>query len=271
MKEAATKEAVQVLRCDVRDRTALHTALQGHRFDYVFHLGGYIDHTPFFSGGRAVVDQHLTGTLNLLEALDRDALRGFVYVGSSDEYGDAPAPQVESARGRLISPYAFAKRATAELLSMLAQREALPAVTVRLFLVYGPGQDRNRFLPQLITGCLRGERIPVSPGEQSRDFCYVGDIVEGMVRAACSERTRGEVLNLASGRAITVRQMVETVVRLVGRGTPEFGARPYREGESMALVADMTKTSTLLGWKATTRLSDGLRTTVASFEERLTL
>jgi len=258
----------QVRQCDLRAGDSVAGAIRGESFDYVFNLGGYIDHTPYFAGGRQVIEQHLVGLMNLIDALDREKLQGFVQVGSSDEYGDQPAPQAGSSDSAPISPYAFAKRCGTDLIRSLARHEGFPGVAVRLFLVYGPGQDTERLLPQVIRACLRDEVLQVSPGEQQRDFCFVEDVVEGLIVAGVSPAARGSSVNIASGEPVRIRDVVERVARLTGGGQPDFGARPYRRDESMALFADISSTIDLLGWRPTTPLDVGLATTIAAYRAR---
>lgn len=258
-------DGVTVLHADLRRQTAVANALEGRAFEFVFNLGGYINHTPYFAGGRDVIEQHLTGLMNLVSALDRAALRGFVQVGSSDEYADQQAPQSGSSDSPPISPYAFAKRASTDLVRGLARHEGFPGTVARLFLAYGPGQGVQRLLPQIIQACLRDETFAVSPGEQTRDFCFIDDVVEGLIVAAVTPEARGHALNIASGEPVRIRDVVESVVRVAGGGTPQFGARPYRPGESMALFADVSLTTTLLPWRARTGLDDGLTKTVAAY------
>ena len=133
-------------------------------FDYVVNLGGYINHKLFKDGGRNLIDKHFITIQNLVEVLPRNKLKRFVQIGSSDEYGNASAPQNEKMREQPISPYSLAKVASTHFLQMLNRSENFPAVTLRLFLTYGPGQDINRFLPQIIRGCLDDATFPASAG-----------------------------------------------------------------------------------------------------------
>lgn len=233
------------------------------RFDYVVNLGGYIDHTLLQSGGGKVIHAHYDALVALIESIDRDSLRRFVQFGSSDEYGDASAPQSESLRESPISPYSAAKVAATHLVQMLHKSEGFPGVVLRPFLTYGPGQDQRRFLPQLIQGCLDGRAFPVSAGVQLRDFCYIDDAVEAVFRSLECDAACGRVFNIASGEARTIRSVVETVVRLVGSGTPQFGAIAFRPGESMALYADVGLARQMLGWEATTAFEEGVAATIA--------
>jgi nucleoside-diphosphate-sugar epimerase len=251
---------------DISSSIAIKEALGDASFQYVVNCGGYIDHTLFFKGGRQILNTHFMGVLNLVEALDRNVLRSFVNLGSSDEYGNGPAPQIETQREMPNSPYAMGKVAATHFLQALHRTEQFPATTLRPFLTYGPGQDDSRFLPQIIKGCLEGSSFPTSEGRQLRDFCFIQDTVDAVFAAFKSEQCRGEVLNIGSGRAVSIRQMIETVRNLIGKGTPRFGEIAYRPGENMGLFADIGKVKSIIGWEPKVSLEQGLEETIRWIE-----
>ena len=133
-------DCVRYLRFDMTDQTLVKKNLSDD-FDYVVNLGGYINHQLFLNGGRSLIETHFTALQNLLEVIPREKLKRFVQIGSSDEYGNAPAPQQEGLREQPISPYSLGKVASTHFLQMLHRTEGFPAVILRLFLTYGPGQD----------------------------------------------------------------------------------------------------------------------------------
>jgi nucleoside-diphosphate-sugar epimerase len=251
-----------LVRADLKDKTGLSAVLGENGFDYVFNLGGYIYHTPYLGGGREVMDAHFTGLMNLIDCIDTRELKGFVQMGSSDEYGGSLAPQREDMREKPISPYSAAKTAATYFIQMLARTENFPGVVLRPFLVYGPGQDSRRFLPQIIKACLRDEEFKTSAGIQLRDFCYVGDVAEAMLVAATTPAARGTVINIGSGVPVTIRETVEKLVSMIGGGKPQWGTIPYREGESMELYPDISLATKLMGWKPATDFDTGLRETI---------
>ena len=255
-------DGVRYLQADLTDLEHTAAILAGRVFEYVVNLSGYIDHSSLFEGGRKMIDVHFGGVQNLLQVLDRKVLKRFVQVGSSDEYGNLPAPQRELMREAPISPYSLAKLASTQLLQMLYRTEGFPAVAVRFFLVYGEEQDDKRFIPQIIQGCLEDRQFPTSAGEQLRDFCHVADISRGIIAALTSERALGEVINLASGQPVSIRAMIEKVHGLIGRGKPGFGEIAYRPGENMSLYADVEKAARLLGWQPEIDLDEGLCRTI---------
>lgn len=241
-------QALKVL-CDVKYR-------------FVVNLGGNIDHSLYQKGGRRIITTHFDGLLNLLDCLDRSRLQRFVQIGSSDEYGGSVAPQSEDAREEPISPYSSAKVAATHILQMLHRTENFPVVLLRLFLVYGPGQSLNRFLPQIIMGCMNNERFPTSAGHQLRDFCYVDDVVRSIFAVLFSKAAVGEILNVGSGSPISIKNVIEKVRGLVGQGNPEYGRIAYRAGENMALYPDCKKIKTLIDWSPTININTGLQRTV---------
>jgi UDP-glucose 4-epimerase len=175
-------EDVCYLNFDMTDSNLVKKHLD-KEFDYVVNLGGYINHKLFKDGGRNIIDTHFITTQNLVEFLPRNKLKRFVQIGSSDEYGDAPAPQNENMREQPISPYSLAKVASTHFLQMLHRTENFPAVILRLFLTYGPGQDTRRFLPHIICSCLKDVTFPASFGGQLRDFCYIEDTIRAILQA----------------------------------------------------------------------------------------
>lgn len=257
-------EGVRYLHLDLTDPLLVKESL-GEDFDYVVNLGGYINHQLFRDGGRDLIETHFTALQNLLEALSRRKLKRFVQIGSSDEYGNAPAPQREEWREQPISPYSLAKVASTHFLQMLFRTEHFPAVTLRLFLTYGPGQDSARFLPQIIRGCLDDKAFPTSSGEQLRDFCFVEDTVQAILQALVLPEAVGEVINVSSGEPVTIRTMIDKVCNYTGTGKPQHGEVPYRAGENMALYANVKKAETVLQWKASTSLDEGLQKTIDWF------
>jgi len=231
-------------------------------FDYVVNLCGYINHKLFKDGGRNLIDTHFITIQNLVEVLPRNKLKRFVQIGSSDEYGNASAPQNEKMREQPISPYSLAKVASTHFLQMLHRTENFPAVILRLFLTYGPGQDAGRFLPQIICSCLNNDTFPVSAGTQLRDFCYIDDTVSAIFHALEKQEVNGEVLNVASGEPVKIRDMIEKVCTLTGSGKPQYGKVSYRPGENMALYANISKEKKILQWEPRTNIDIGLQKTI---------
>ena len=257
-------DSVRYLHFDLSDRSLVKKHL-GKDFDYVVNLGGYINHQLFRDRGHKMIDTHFTALKYLLEILPRHKLKRFVQIGSSDEYGNASAPQHEELREEPISSYSLAKVASTHFLQMLYRTENFPSVILRLFLTYGPGQDTGRFLPQIFRGCLDDSAFPTSAGEQLRDFCYVDDTVCAILQALNVPKVDGEVFNIASGEPVSIREMIQKVCTLTRSGMPQYGVVPYRPLENMALYANISKAKQILQWEPTTSLDKGLQKTSNCF------
>ena len=266
--ESQKIQKVEYIQADISNLEELNEKLVITAYDYVVNLSGYVNHSSYLDGGRSVVDCHFNGVQNLLEVIDWSSLKRFVQIGTSDEYGNHLSPQSEKMPPSPISPYALAKTSSSNLLQMLYHSENFPAVILRLFLVYGPNQNNLRFLPQIIKGCINGDSFPVSAGNQIRDFCYVEDIIDGILMTFNKNEANGEVINLASGMPISIKNAIEIVQKIIGKGGPVFDQIPYREGENMSLYADITKAKKIINWQPKTSFSIGIKKTIQFFEKQ---
>ncbi len=255
-------DAVTYISADISHKASLLSRLESKAFDYVINLGGYVDHSNYLNGGDKVYDVHFNGLKNLVDCLDSAKIKGFVQIGSSDEYGNNSAPQSETQREAPISPYSCAKVASTYFLQTLYKTEKFPAVILRPFLVYGPGQGKERFIPQIIKGCLNNQKFPTSKGEQLRDFCFIDDIIQAIFFALNNNKVHGEVINISSGKPVSIKKMIDTIVCVIGSGQPQFGQIAYRNGENMSLYGDITKARKLLEWKPSVSLEQGLEETI---------
>jgi nucleoside-diphosphate-sugar epimerase len=253
---------VKYLQVDISNQDNLYNQLKDKTFQYVINLGGYVDHSNYSSGGDIVFNVHFNGTKSLINCINKDVLKSFIQIGSSDEYGANDAPQIESQREFPISPYSLAKTSSTHFLQMLYRTEQLPVVILRPFLVYGPGQGMERFIPQVIKGCIQGKKFPISEGRQLRDFCFIDDFVISVFSSIDNTKAFGEVINIASGKPISIKNVVNKIQNIITIGSPQFGYTSYRAGENMELFADITKAKKLLKWEPKVSLEEGLKKTI---------
>ena len=192
-------------------------------------------------------------------------IKKFVQIGSCLEYGNIEAPQNEKQQGLPYSPYALAKLASTKFLLMLYDTKKFPTTILRLFQVYGPQQDQNRIFPQIIKGCLKNEKFPVSHGNQVRDFCFIDDVIRAIFLALLSKKTNGEIINIGSGKPQKIKQIIKKIRNIIGKGKPQFGKFKYREGENMELYPSIRKAFIKLKWKPKINFDEGLRIIIRSF------
>ncbi len=254
---------LSILEADIADPASLQPGIPRLKPQIVFHLAALVDVSRSWELIASLAQTNIMGTIHLLTAVKDAPLEAFIHTGSSEEYGDAPSPIPETRRESPISPYSFSKLAGAQFCQMAARTFGLPVTVVRLFPVYGPLQDSAMFIPSAISDLLLKKAFKMSPGEQMRDFTYVDDVVEAYLKVACCPQARGELLNVGSGAAHRVREIVEIIRRLVGGDTKvAVGALPYRKGEGSEIFCDNRKIRQLTGWSPRITLGEGLRLTV---------
>ena len=259
-------ENVEYLVADINNQNSLQETISNKEFDYIINLGGYINHSKFTEGGRKVIDDHYTSLLNLIESIKKKNLKRFIQIGSSSEYGDSSSPQKEEQEDRPFSPYSLAKSMATRTLKMLYETENFPVVIVRIFLAYGPGQGDDRFIPQIIKGCLSNSEFETSRGLNFCDFTYVSDISTGLMDLLeCNEAT-GKIVNLASGKPIQIKSIVEKIHKLIGKGKPVFGSLDNIVNNNN-LYADISLAQSLISWKLKVPIEEGLIKTIKTYED----
>jgi UDP-glucose 4-epimerase len=269
--EAARRGDVDVVQGSVLDDGARSKAIAG--CGAVFHLAVQCVRRSL---GQPL-DNHAvnaTGTLRTLEAARRARIRRFVYVSSSEVYGNCGAgPLSEHTRPLPVTVYGAAKLAGEHYALAYRQTYGLPAVVVRPFNAYGPREhergDLAEVIPRFVIRALNGMRpVIFGDGKQGRDFTYVTETAEGIVAAADCDAMVGGVANIAFGRMIAVGEVAAAVARACGRPelTPEYlEARP---GDVAALWADTAHARSLFGFSAKIAFEDGLQRYVQWFRRR---
>lgn len=247
---------------DIRDAAAITPLFQG--IDWVFHLAGLADIVPSIEQPRAYYETNVSGTFNVLEAARAGGIKRLIYAASSSCYGLAKqSPTPETAPIQPQYPYALTKYLGEELVLHWAQLYALPAVSLRLFNVYGPharttgayGAVFGVFLAQKING---KPFTVVGDGQQTRDFTYVTDVAAAFIAAAESDLV-GEIMNVGSGGSYSINQ-------LVGLLGGEIEYIPKRPGEPDCTFADTGKIRQKLGWQPQVSFEQGVANMLAHID-----
>lgn len=241
---------------------AIRSVMKGLAFDHVFHLAAYgVD--PKARDLTEMVEVNVAASLALAETVI--ARHSYVHVGSCSEY----APRHD---GRCLNEadaletgklYGATKAAATIASCAITTSRNLPFVAARLFHVYGPGEAPHRLLPSLAAQLKRGERVPLSPGTQVRDFMSVMDAADGLIAlaGACSERGGQTIVNLCTGEAASVRQFAEAACRAVDapQDLLDFGALQFRPDDVMHLVGDTAALHKMTSWRPRYTLSEGIK------------
>jgi UDP-glucose 4-epimerase len=255
----------EILIGDLADPAFARETVAG--VDYVLHQAA-IPSVP-----RSVADPltshraNLDATVALLVAARDAGVRRVVYAGSSSAYGDTPVlPKREDMAPNPLSPYALQKLVGEQYLQMFTRLYGLDTVTIRYFNVFGPRQDPSSpysgVIALFVSRMLRGEAPSiVGDGEQTRDFTYIDNVVDGVLRAATAPAAAGHVINVATGTRISINQLAGSLQRLLGVDvTPDHV--PPRQGDVRDSLADISKARELLGYQPIVAFDEGLRRTV---------
>lgn len=263
---AALRRAGADVHCYSRSDGAVARVVEKNRPHHVFHLAASRARSGSLDAFDAALEQNIQATLGLIGAcITVGTVRSFVTVGTCDEYGACDAPFTEAMREKPSTAYGWSKASITNLLLSMFQAQAFPAVVLRASVVYGPGQGADMFLPALIGALSAGRHFPMSAGEQTRDFLFVGDLVEAMMLAATAPVAVGEIINVAGGFPTRLLDAAFLVADLIGpnaRSLLGVGSVAYRANEQMSYWADIAKANRILGWTPRTHLADGLAATV---------
>jgi UDP-glucose 4-epimerase len=240
----------------------LRTAAAGP-IEYVYHLAAQ----PGVRGSwgetfEVYTRNNILATQRLLEAARGMPLKKFVYASSSSIYGNAETyPTHEDLTPRPVSPYGVSKLAAEHLCFLYGYNYGLPVAALRYFTVYGPRQRPDMAFHRFIRAMARDERIDIyGDGEQTRDFTFVADAVEGTVRAATSDVV-GQVFNLGGGSRVTVNQVVRQLEAILGRKARVRYVDP-QHGDARHTAADIRRAERSLGYKPHYSLEAGIRAEV---------
>jgi len=262
--------SVEILEGDLAEPDVARRAVEG--VEYVLHQAA-IPSVP-----RSVKDPiesnraNIDATLNVLVAARDAGVRRVVYAGSSSAYGNSETlPKVETMPTAPLSPYALQKLVGEQYCALFTTLYGLETVSIRYFNVFGPRQDPSSpysgVISLFITALLGGRPPTVfGDGGQTRDFTYVANVVDGVLRACTALEASGQVINVAVGTRVSLLELFAAVKKLTGATVePEFGES--RAGDVRDSQADISKARRLLGYEPLVSFEDGLAKTVAWYRE----
>ena len=254
---------------DLLDIEKLRLVVKEIRPEIIFHCaahGGY----PFQQDSEQIILTNFRGTFNLLDSLKDVDFQCLVHTGSSSEYGHKSHPMSEDDVLEPLSAYGVSKAASTLLCRAVARAEKRPIVTLRLFSVYGYFEEPSRLIPHTIDTCLRGINPELTDGTPVRDFVFVEDVVDLCLLVGLRRPVYPEIFNVGSGIQRTVREVVDTIIALMGsRVEARWGTLSRRPFEPTTWVAEVSKAKQVFGWSPRYDLDAGLGLTIDWQRERL--
>lgn len=251
---------VTVCHVDLRDSESVRNLFHREKVDVIAHLAARAGVRPSIQFPRLYYDTNVTGTLHLLEAARVTGIERFIFASSSSVYGASKAiPFSEDEHLRqTISPYAATKVAGEFLCSTYSHLYNLRVVALRYFTVYGPRQRPDLAIHQFTRRIYAGQPIDqFGDGTTRRDYTYIEDVIQGTMAALEYEGPLFDIFNLGESETIQLKDLIVAIENALGKRA-KINQLPEQPGDMSLTCADISKARKLLGYKPTTRLSEGL-------------
>ena len=236
--------------------------LKDYNFDYIINCGGYVDHVNKIR----TIKTHLIGCKNLYKIFVDKKIQTFVQIGSSSEYGKMKSPLREVQLGKAKTIYGKSKLRASKFLLSLKNRN-FPFVIIRPFLLYGPFQDNNRFLPFVISSLIANKKFACSDCTQYRDFLYIDDAVRAIKACLGNKKVYGKIINIGLGKSIQLRKVISIIQKKIKKGKPDFGKVGLRSDEPEVIFPDIKRAKKYLNWKPAISFKQGITRTINYFKK----
>jgi NAD dependent epimerase/dehydratase len=266
-----TKKSLEIITGDLKDNDAVYKAVKN--CDIVFHLGALIAIPYSYIHPFDFVQTNIIGTVNILNACKEHRVKKTVITSTSEVYGTAlytPIREDHPLQGQ--SPYSASKIGADKMAESYFRAFGLPVAIIRPFNTYGPRQSARAVIPTIISQVLSKKSINLGSLTPSRDFTFVGDTVKGFIKIAESAKSIGEVINIGSGKEITIGELARKIISLSGRNCKIIAdAKRIRPSKSEVgrLIADNRKAKSLIGWQPSIPLEEGLENTIGWIKENI--
>ncbi len=258
---------IKNIKVDISKYDKLNKVKINSKIDHVINLSGMIDHSAKIDKGIQLVENNFIGTLNLIKFVKNRKIKTFINIGSSDEYGNSKAPQNERQIENPLTYYSLSKNITNNFLKMINLKNKFPIIILRFFLVYGPTQNNQRLVPFVINSCLKNKKFYLTSGYQKRDFLFIDDAVESIFLAINNKKAIGKIINVSSGNPVSVRSIVNLILKKIQKGEPIFNSINSLKYENKSLYGNISRAKSILKWRPKFTLDDGLDITISFYKK----
>ena len=249
----------KIVCCDITEKKQLQDLFEKYHFKTIFDYAAYGAYSSQ-NNTEQIYKTNLLGLINIIEVAEQFSIHSFVHAGSSSEYGLNCAAPAESDTLTPNSHYAVSKVSGAYLVKFYGTINDFPITNLRFYSIYGPYEDPDRLIPQLITKGNEGKFPPLVQPDISRDFVYIDDAVLASLKASINiKNIKGESLNIASGKKTTIREIANEIKEIFNiENQPEWGDFPNRKWDLKEWYGDASQAKKLIDWECFTSLQDGL-------------
>ena len=251
----------KLYRGDICDRSLVKDIFKKNKIDCVVHIAARAGVRPSLEYPLEYVRSNIDGTINILENMKNNNVNKIVFASSSSVYGNCTAEKFSEDLKvtEPISPYAATKSACEQFLYTYSKLYDIQAICLRFFTVYGPKQRPDLAIRKFIELIEKDKPIPVyGDGTTMRDYTYIDDIVDGIIKAMNYTKTQYEIINLGGGSPITLNQMIETIEKTLNKKAI-INRLPMQLGDVNKTVSDITKAKKLLGYEPKTNFKEGIK------------
>jgi nucleoside-diphosphate-sugar epimerase len=254
---------------DIRENDSITRIIQTTSPDFIVHLAGMTNLEKTFDRAELAIDINIKGSLTLLKAVQNTKLINFIFLSTSDIYGGINPPFRENQPLQPASPYSASKAAAEMFLMMFHKVYKTPVTILRSFNLYGNYQPPVRVVPFIIEKLLKDEYVPLTKGEQKREFNHVDDLLEAILQSLYIKESQGKTLNIGSGQSISIKEVAMFIAKKMGKADKlRIGALPYRENEIWDMYCDNSLAKNTLHWKPKIGLNEGLDKTIEWYKSK---
>lgn len=260
VKNNLSNQNYTLYRADICDREIVREIFEQNKIDIVVHIAARAGVRPSLENPLEYVRSNIEGTINILENMKNYNCKKIIFASSSSVYGNCTAEKFSEDLKvtEPISPYAATKSACEQFLYTYSKLYDIQAICLRFFTVYGPRQRPDLAIRKFIELIEQDKPIPVyGDGTTMRDYTYIDDIVDGIVKAINYNQTKYEIVNLGGGSPVTLNQMIETIENVLGKKAI-INRLPMQPGDVNRTVCNISKANRILGYSPKTSFAEGI-------------
>ena len=238
-------------------------------FDIVVNAGGYGGLDGNFRDTNKMYQNQIKGLKNVASFFLKKKIKKFIQVGSSLEYGSVSGIQTEKSYPKNpITIYGKSKLYSTNYLKFLNKVYNFPVVVLRLYQVYGPNQKNNRLIPYIIDSIIKNKKIFTTKGDQIRDFCYIDDVTEAIIKCFNSKKSIGEIINIGYGRGYQIKDILKKIFKFFPKYKVKRKVKINLSSKKQVkkLVPSIKKAKKILRWSPKISFNEGIKKTINSFK-----
>ena len=276
IKEMIKQPNFKLYRKDIRDKEAIKQIFEENKIDIVIHLAAMAGVRPSIENPMLYQDVNCIGTQNILEEMKAHNIRNLVMASSSSVYGNCKEVPFKEDMivDYAISPYAATKKANEVMTHVYHKLFNMNVIMLRFFTVYGPKQRPDLAINKFTRLMLENKEIPMfGDGNSSRDYTYIDDIVDGIIKSCnyvAENENVYEILNLGNSSPVSLKEMINTIAKVIGVEA-RIKQLPKQLGDVDRTYADISKAKSLIGYEIKTSFEDGIGKFVNWYKENMEL